>query len=279
MEFSDDDDEGEFVAQSVTDYHFVNDKEVLVSFTVLPIQWGGESGGILEPFEGQVFLRGTADNGLQKIFKQVVAWRFELVDENPEISVFSKEKIWIKLEKPRKSFEFVIRGVLITLHCLGFVKKNSQISGRLLWENLRRVFSTYEVRPCEDDLKHHLLLISEVVKRDTVLSKSKFLLMLLENEKKRKTPVEHPHSALPIKKYKFLVDEDEDDSDKDVCAICDNGGALVCCDGRCLRSFHGTEADGKKSKCESLGLSEAQLEFIHEKRNIHGPSLDNFVIS
>ncbi|KAK9155443.1 hypothetical protein Sjap_002923 [Stephania japonica] len=259
MEFSDDD-EGEFVAQSVTDYHFLDEKEVLVSFTVLPIQWGGDSDGILEPFEGQVFLRGTADNGLQKIFKQVIAWRFELVDEIPDISVFSKEKTWIRLEKPRKSFEYVIRGVLITLHCLGFVKKDSQISGRLLWENLRRVFSTYEVRPCEDDLKHHHLLISEAVKRYDVLSKSKFLLTLLENVRKRKTLIEHLHSPSSIKKSKFLVDEDEDDSDKDVCAICDNGGALVCCDGRCLRSFHGTEADGRKSKCESLGLSEAQLE-------------------
>lgn len=41
-----------------------------------------------------------------------------------------------------------------------------------------------------------------------------------------------------------------------VCAICDNGGVLICCEGKCYRSFHANvEFEGaEESKCETLGL-------------------------
>ncbi|RLN27678.1 hypothetical protein C2845_PM05G07730 [Panicum miliaceum] len=35
----------------------------------------------------------------------------------------------------------------------------------------------------------------------------------------------------------------------DVCAICDDGGFVTCCDGGCMRSFHLTEEHGEGSKC------------------------------
>uniref|UniRef100_K3ZDP5 Histone-lysine N-methyltransferase NSD-like PHD zinc finger domain-containing protein n=1 Tax=Setaria italica TaxID=4555 RepID=K3ZDP5_SETIT len=47
----------------------------------------------------------------------------------------------------------------------------------------------------------------------------------------------------------------------DVCAICDDGGYVTCCDGGCLRSFHLTEEHGEGSKCPSLGLTSEQAKY------------------
>ncbi|KAL6284133.1 hypothetical protein ACE6H2_015062 [Prunus campanulata] len=51
--------------------------------------------------------------------------------------------------------------------------------------------------------------------------------------------------------------EDEFDS---VCALCDDGGELLCCEGRCLRAFHATREHGKETMCESLGFTQAELD-------------------
>lgn len=132
------DDEADGLPQLVSNYYFEDDKDEPISFFVLPIQWRER-----ESEEGdrqQIFLHGTTDNGLQKIFKHVIAWRFDLSNVSPEISVLSKQNNWIKLQKPRKSFENVIRTILITVHCLHFMKKNPEASGKSLWDHLSRVF-------------------------------------------------------------------------------------------------------------------------------------------
>lgn len=131
------DDEGEAVPQSVANYHFMDDKDEPVSFSVLPIQWSDDE--TPKATERQIFLHGTAD-GLQKIYKQATSWKFDLSDGQPEISVLSKENNWIKLQKPRKSFEDAIRAILITVHCLHFVKKNPETSEKTLWDHLRKAF-------------------------------------------------------------------------------------------------------------------------------------------
>lgn len=196
------DDEAEALPISVANYHFVDDKDEPISFSVLPIQWR-ESEVTTDGKKLQVFLHGTADNGLQKIYKHVIAWKFDLSNVKPEICVLSKENNWIKLQKPRKSFEEVIRSVLITVHCLHFTMRNPETSGKSLWDHLSKVFrcllnictylvfillvyeylgahwhfyaiySLYEVRPSENDLLEHTTLISEAVKRIDALAKCK----------------------------------------------------------------------------------------------------------
>ncbi|PIA65279.1 hypothetical protein AQUCO_00100630v1 [Aquilegia coerulea] len=265
MEFSDD--EGETVAQSVSTYHFVDDKDELISFSVLPVQWCEDEK--LDSINNVVFLSGTADDGFQKIYKQVTAWKFDLSDLQPQVSVLSKEGNWIKLLKPRKSFEDTVRTILVTLHCLHFVKKNPEVMRKPLWDRLRKIFSSYEVVPSENDLLDHLPLIKAAVEQDEILSKSQYLTEFLENPLQRSTFDEDTHSGLDAKRD-FIADDDEDfdeigaaDEETElfdsVCAFCDNGGELLCCEGRCIRSFHATVDAGVESNCKSLGLTNDQV--------------------
>uniref|UniRef100_A0A5B7BGT9 Zinc finger PHD-type domain-containing protein n=1 Tax=Davidia involucrata TaxID=16924 RepID=A0A5B7BGT9_DAVIN len=264
------DDEGESLAHTVSNYYFVDDKDEPISFSELPVQWNeGESP---EGKREQTFLHGTADNGLQKIYKQVTAWKFDLSDAKPEILVLSKENNWIKLQKPRKSYEDTIRTILITVHCLHFVKKNPETSGRSLWDHLAKVFSLYEVKPSENDIMDHITLISEAVKRDETLAKSKLLVAFLEEKPRKRKALDE--DVRTTANSGFIVDDDmideaeEDGSDEEdelfdsVCSICDNGGELLCCEGRCMRSFHATVEAGTESTCKSLRLSDEQVEAI-----------------
>ncbi|XP_077221708.1 protein ENHANCED DOWNY MILDEW 2-like [Tasmannia lanceolata] len=271
------DDEGDAIPQSITNYHFVDDKDEPITFSVLPIQLDGDEG--TDAMKKQAFLHGTADTGL-KIYKQVTAWKLELSNEQPEVSVLCKENTWIKLQKPRKSYEDIIRTISITVQCLHFALNSPEASEKSLWDHLRKVFSLFEIRPSENDLLDHVPLITGMVKRDENLAKSKFLLTFLEEmPKKRKVYVQDMQTDQDAKKPKFIVDDGEymdedvgdadlDESDEEpdlfdsVCAICDNGGDLLCCEGKCLRSFHATKDAGADSECASLGLSKAQVKAI-----------------
>ncbi|ONK80934.1 tRNA dimethylallyltransferase 2 [Asparagus officinalis] len=57
------------------------------------------------------------------------------------------------------------------------------------------------------------------------------------------------------------VDDLENDADP-LCAICDDGDRIVRFDRRCRRSFHATIVDGIESGCNSLSLSEAQIQSL-----------------
>ena len=48
----------------------------------------------------------------------------------------------------------------------------------------------------------------------------------------------------------------------DVCALCDNGGNVTCCDGVCMRSFHATKEAGIENNCVSLGFTQKEVDDI-----------------
>ncbi|KAK4278387.1 hypothetical protein QN277_016240 [Acacia crassicarpa] len=277
------DDEAEVHPQSVSKYHFEDDEKVLISFFVLPIQWSESEEGT-DGECGQVFLDGFADNGLQKVFMQVIAWKFDISGVKPEISVLSKKgRQWVKLEKPKKWFADTIRTILITIHFLHHVRKNPETSAKSVWGYLYKDLSYYEVRHSQSDLLNHLPLICEAVKRNATLAKSKLLLKLLEKPGKVKVLDEEANN---LAKPEFIVDDDvtgedddvndeaddvideaADDSKKDdfsVCALCDNGGTLAFCDGICMRSFHATKEAGSvdDANCDSLGFTQDEIDEI-----------------
>ncbi|XP_073058891.1 protein ENHANCED DOWNY MILDEW 2 isoform X1 [Primulina eburnea] len=268
------DDEGETIC-NVSEYDFISSKDETISFTELPVRWNKTG---TSPLHGkqQIFLQGKTDNGLRKIYKPVTAWKFDLSYEKPEISVFSEDGNWINLLKPRNAFVVIIRTILITVNFLHFAKWNPQGSRKALWDHLTESFRMLEIRPSEEDLLHHMSLINEAVKRDEILAKSKLLSTILEEKAVKRKAINE--DAKPA----FIVDDNEDedeepdeideseenesDGDDDcfdsVCAICDNGGNIILCEGKCMRSFHANIIDGEESKCESLRFNDAEVEAL-----------------
>ncbi|XP_020252889.1 protein ENHANCED DOWNY MILDEW 2-like isoform X1 [Asparagus officinalis] len=266
------DDEEELVPQSVTNYYFVDAEEAPISFATLSIMFDGEEKP--NASKGQVFLHGTGDEGLQKIYKQVVAWKLGLEDAQPELTVLTKDNRWIKLLKPRKSYEASIRTILITAQLLHFLRRKPESSEKSLWDHLGKIFSSFEDRPSVNDLLDHYPEIKLLVERDAALAKSQVLQMLLKERPRKKTLGVQDLQSDSDSKKSFIVDNDleedmgNDDGDESeeeeifdsVCAICDNGGEILCCEGRCMRSFHATKEDGEDTDCKSLGLSRAQVQ-------------------
>ncbi|THG04051.1 hypothetical protein TEA_004724 [Camellia sinensis var. sinensis] len=220
------DEEGEIIPDCITNYHLVDYKEEPISFSRLPLQWSEDE--ISDDLSIQLFLRGTADDGLQQIYKKVIAWKFELSYVLPEIYLLSKDKTWIKLLKPRKSFESTIKTILITIHCLHFMKTNQEASRNAVWNHLLKAFSLYEIEPSENDLLDHLPLINEAAIRDKEIAKSE-------------------ETLAPCILLLFWWSLGK-------------GKLSMSCEGRCTRSFHATVDAGADSLCESLGYTDAQVE-------------------
>ena len=133
------DEEGQILPEiNVSEYDFVDKNGVPISFAVLPLQWSENE--VIGDLKTHIFLHGDADNGLWKIYNQVVAWKFELSYVLPEILVLSKNKKWMTLRKPRKSFVSTIRTILITIHWMHFMKKNTEASAKSVWNHLQKVF-------------------------------------------------------------------------------------------------------------------------------------------
>ncbi|XP_031375535.1 protein ENHANCED DOWNY MILDEW 2-like isoform X2 [Punica granatum] len=273
------DDEAEKRPELVSNYYFLDHDDEPISFSVLPLLWNEQDS--VNPHEdssgpkGGVFLHGSADKGLKAIYREVQAWKIDLNNVSAEISVLSKDNCWFKLQKPRKSYEGTIRNVLITVNCLHYLKRNPESSAKSLWDYMAKAFRLYEVRPGAKDLANHTSLVKEAIKKDDSLAKCKFLTTFLEGKQwMRKQSSEGVQST---SKPGFIVEDDEmevveDDPDAEddedvfdsVCAICDNGGELLCCEGRCMRSFHATAEAGEDSTCESLGLTNAEVEAIQQ---------------
>ncbi|XP_027064722.2 protein ENHANCED DOWNY MILDEW 2 isoform X2 [Coffea arabica] len=266
------DEDGEIVPDSVTEYYFVDHIGELVSFSTLPLQWN--DGEITEELCTQIYVCGTSDDGLQQIYKKVIAWKFDISYVMPEVYVLSKDKLWVKLYQPRKSYEETIKTILITIHFLHFVKKNPSGSQDALWNQILKTFSTFEILPSENDLLGHMPLITEAALRDEDLARSEYMATFISKMHDKREAAKEDTQAL--KNLKFVIDDcdddidvEDDDGDEDrkqlfdyVCAYCDDGGQILCCEGRCIRSFHPTKESGAHSFCESLGYSHKQLEAI-----------------
>ncbi|RYQ95027.1 hypothetical protein Ahy_B08g090007 isoform B [Arachis hypogaea] len=123
------DEEGEIIPSGVNDYWFENENDGFAPLSSLTLLWS-TSDEISCSSGTKIYLRGTADDGLQKVHKQIIGWRFELSnEEQPEISVRLKDKNWITLQRPRKCFESAFRTVLVTVSWLHAVKWNPEETG------------------------------------------------------------------------------------------------------------------------------------------------------
>ncbi|XP_019155530.1 PREDICTED: protein ENHANCED DOWNY MILDEW 2-like [Ipomoea nil] len=262
------DEEGEIVPECIIDYYFVDCNDQPVSFVLLPLGWDGSE--VSMPSSAYLFVRGTADDGFQKVYKKAVAWKFRLCFLEPVIYVLlPRDNTWVKLLKPRKSYQEIIKPVLTVVHCLQFVKFNPQQSREAVWKHIVKTLSACEVLPCEDDLFKHISILRDTALRDKDISKSEYLAGFLSETSTESAYESRVNQA--NKRHKFIVDEDDDDSGggdegdgifDHVCALCDNGGELLCCEGRCIRSFHPTIESGADSLCESLGYTSNRVEAI-----------------
>ncbi|CAI8586931.1 unnamed protein product [Vicia faba] len=266
----------EYQSLLVSNYHLEDDDDKPVSFSVLPIQWSDSEVSNVDGNRGKIFLHGSSDSGLQKIFMQVTAWKFDLSGLKPEVSLLSKDGRWIKLQKPRKSFQDTVKTVLITLYFLHCVKRKPRLSTDSFWSNLckDRDLSSYGFKPSHKDLLDHMPLIGEATRRHVVLARSKLLLTVLGDKPEYQKVSYEEFEDLPQPGFTDddtdndivkETDEDskvEDDLFDSVCAMCDNGGDLIMCDGACMRSFHATKADGRESMCDSLGFTKKQVDDI-----------------
>ncbi|KAK1296741.1 hypothetical protein QJS10_CPB15g01532 [Acorus calamus] len=250
------DDDEEITSDSITNYYFEDGNDEPVSYSVLPLLFSDDGDEVVpQTPKGGVFLHGEA--GIAKFHRQVKAWRVDILGPAPEVLVLTKDDKWIRLVKPRRSFAEEIRKILIVVRCLHYLRRKPYTSEKLLWET---VGSLYDFRPSEADVVDHLPLISMMMKKDEVLAKSKGGQSDLGGKRFIVGDDEDVYESL----CDVVGNDDDEESDlfDTVCAICDNGGELLCCEGICMRLFHPTIKAGGDSYCLSLGYTDAEVEAI-----------------
>lgn len=135
------DEEGEIVPDIVTNYHVVDSRNTLISFSSLPLHWtdcGHRDDVVVKGDLEVAFLLGAADGGLQSVYKEVIGWKLDVSGTDVQVYLLSKGKTWIQLQKPRKSYEYVVTSVLIVARCICFVKRNVLTSRDEIWKHLMK---------------------------------------------------------------------------------------------------------------------------------------------
>nr|GEW21151.1 protein enhanced downy mildew 2-like [Tanacetum cinerariifolium] len=120
--------EGEIITNYVTNYHFANHRNAPITFTDLPLHLTTTTTDT-----SSAFLSGTTDNGLQSVYIEVIGWKYDL-SVSPEVYVAKKTKKarngrelkWIRLVKPRNSYEIVVRTDLAVVKVLHYLKKRCE---------------------------------------------------------------------------------------------------------------------------------------------------------
>ncbi|GAB2242665.1 hypothetical protein Droror1_Dr00019440 [Drosera rotundifolia] len=255
------DDEGEFLPDSVTNYAFFDETDRR-----------SVSRASLSGSRQNRWLRRRRRN-------EVVAWRYEIREGEGGGEVYvlckGKGKQWVRLVKSKKGFEGTVRGALATLCCLGYVRGNERTGKGDVLRHLKEAFSSFEVGPSEDDILSRIELIRDAVKRDEELAKSEVLFLLpVKPVKIIKVHLIINNSSQVVlflmldpnihakSKDDDLMDYGEEDELFDTCCgLRDNGGDILCCVGRCMRSFHPT-VSSQDGNCESLGLSDAKVQAL-----------------
>lgn len=110
-----------------------------ISFTAVLFHLDG-AGGRSAATMTQIFLCGSADSGLQKVYKQVTSCGLKLREDRPEVLVLLSRGKWLTLRKPWKSYIERFRSIMITIEWLHSVKWSPGFSERGLWDHLQRVF-------------------------------------------------------------------------------------------------------------------------------------------
>lgn len=182
--------------QLATDYYFVNEKEIPVSFTVVP--FCSDDGKSCATARTRVFLHGVANGGLRKVYKEVTSWSLGLQEAQPELFVHSIENTWLKLGTPSRSYRDRFRSIMITIKWLHCLRRKPEATEKAIWDYLQKVFrfvivvsfilfivvssavvrvhcmcSSLERRPSKNDLAKHVHLIKIIAKRDKVLARAK----------------------------------------------------------------------------------------------------------
>ncbi|KAK1431111.1 hypothetical protein QVD17_14349 [Tagetes erecta] len=221
------DEEGEIVPDIVTNYHVVDSRGALISFSTLPLHWTDHD-DVVDTGDVEVaFLLGAADGGLQSVYKEVIGWKLELSGSELLVYLLSKGKTWIQLQKPRKSYEYVVTSVLIVARCIHFVKRNVLASRDEIWKHLMKTVSSCDlVESLEKRFSAHLPLIRSAVAVDKDLAKSKYLKAVLletENPGRKGAKIEYPgrkearhEENQTINKSKFIVPDEDGENEDDV---------------------------------------------------------------
>ncbi|XP_048540485.1 protein ENHANCED DOWNY MILDEW 2-like isoform X2 [Triticum urartu] len=280
MTIFDDDDDAEPQLKVVDNYYFVKAKNEFVCFSTLPLKFDEN-----DKVSGKgIYLRRYSTDGAPAVYKQVVAWTVALNREQPKISVLSSEGYWIELDllKPRKIYWKFARSALTTVQMLHFVKRQPRKPMISLSVHLREVFSKFETEEMENALGKHHHIIKRCAERDPALMRSKVLQSFINDTSGKY--FECILRSLSTKESFIVVAEplasggkgncdtdsdgniigDDGDGTEPICAICDEGGELLSCKGRCKRAFHPTIEAGRKSKCVTLGYTAVQVKEMNK---------------